>query len=93
MYIQMGDVEVVPVVHNLVYKISSLRVYYPTDLRPSDNRKSVLKTVAEVKKRFPDGIPLLNPIKDMKIDDTEFIDCMKKMEKYEKRYNIFLTSQ
>jgi len=42
---QAGDMEVVPVLSSLISKISSLRVYYPKDLRPPDNRKSVLKTL------------------------------------------------
>ncbi|XP_077296367.1 exosome RNA helicase Mtr4 [Arctopsyche grandis] len=80
-----GDVEVVPVVHTLIHQISSLRVYYPKDLRPSDNRKSVLKTINEVKKRFPDGPPMLNPLKDMKISDPTFVECVKKIEELEER--------
>lgn len=77
--------EVVPVVHTLIYRISSLRVFYPKDLRPADNRKSVLKTINEVKKRFPEGPPLLNPIKDMKINDPVFKDCVSKIEMLEER--------
>ncbi|XP_011268411.1 exosome RNA helicase MTR4 [Camponotus floridanus] len=80
-----GEMEVVPVSHNLISQISSLRLYYPKDLRPSDNRKSVLKTIREVKKRFPDGPPLLNPITDMHIEDQSFKDIVKKIEALEKR--------
>ncbi|XP_015585297.1 exosome RNA helicase MTR4 [Cephus cinctus] len=80
-----GDVEVVPVLHTLLSEISSLRVYYPKDLRPSDNRRSVLKTIQEVKKRFPDGPPLLNPITDMKIEDSAFKDIVKRIEVLEER--------
>ena len=80
-----GEVEVVPVVHTLISQISSLRLYYPKDLRPSDNRKSVLKTIQEVKKRFPDGPPLLNPITDMRIEDEAFKDVVKKIEVLEER--------
>jgi ATP-dependent RNA helicase DOB1 len=54
-------------------------------LRPIDNRKSVLKTIQEVKKRFPDGPPLLNPITDMRIEDTRFKDIIKKIEALEER--------
>lgn len=75
----------VPVLHTLIHQISSLRVYYPKDLRPADSRKSVLKTIGEVKKRFPEGPPLLNPIKDMKIDDQVFKDCVAKIELLEER--------
>ncbi|XP_026739472.1 exosome RNA helicase MTR4 [Trichoplusia ni] len=82
---EAGDVEVVPVLHTLIYQISSLRVYYPKDLRPADNRKSVLKTIGEVKKRFPDGPPLLNPIKDMKINESVFIECVDRIKRLEER--------
>lgn len=41
-----GDLEVVPVLNTLITHLSSLRVYYPKDLRPPDSRKSVLKTIA-----------------------------------------------
>ncbi|XP_066592438.1 exosome RNA helicase MTR4 [Prorops nasuta] len=80
-----GEMEVVPVIHSLVSQISSLRIYYPKDLRPSDNRKCVLKTIQEVKKRFPDGPPLLNPITDMRIEDQGFKDIVKKIEVLEER--------
>ncbi|CAG9796444.1 unnamed protein product [Diatraea saccharalis] len=82
---EAGDVEVVPVLHTLIYQISSLRVYYPKDLRPADNRKSVLKTIGEVKKRFPEGPPLLNPIKDMKIEDNVFKECVDRIKQLEER--------
>lgn len=80
-----GEMEVVPVLHHLISQISSLRLYYPKDLRPADNRKSVLKTIREVKKRFPDGPPLLNPITDMSIGDQAFKDIVKKIETLEKK--------
>lgn len=80
-----GDIEVVPVQHHLISQISSLRLYYPKDLRPPDNRKSVLKTIQEVKKRFPDGPPLLNPITDMRIEDQSFKDIVKKIETLEEK--------
>lgn len=82
---ETGDIEVVPVLHTLIHQISSLRVYYPKDLRPADSRKSVLKTIGEVKKRFPEGPPLLNPIKDMKIDDPVFKECVERIKQLEER--------
>ncbi|XP_055849713.1 exosome RNA helicase MTR4 [Episyrphus balteatus] len=80
-----GNMEVVPVLHKLISQISSLRVYYPNDLRPADNRKSVLKTVEEVKKRFPKGPPLLNPIKEMHIKEPEFKQIVESIDKFEER--------
>ncbi|XP_005178234.1 exosome RNA helicase MTR4 [Musca domestica] len=82
---QKGNMEVVPVVHKLISQISSLRVYYPNDLRPADNRRSVLKTIKEVKNRFPKGPPLLNPITEMNIKDPEFKNIVDSIAKFEER--------
>uniref|UniRef100_A0A1A9X490 Helicase ATP-binding domain-containing protein n=1 Tax=Glossina brevipalpis TaxID=37001 RepID=A0A1A9X490_9MUSC len=82
---QKGNMEVVPVVHKLVSQISSLRVYYPNDLRPADNRRSVLKAINEVKKRFPKGPPILNPITEMHIKDEEFKNIVDSIHKFEER--------
>ncbi|CAH2236387.1 jg10767 [Pararge aegeria aegeria] len=91
--VKTGDVEVVPVLHTLIYQISSLRVYYPKDLRPPDNRKSVLKTISEVKKRFPEGPPLLNPIKDMKIEDNVFKECVDRIKVLEENADELLLTE
>lgn len=80
-----GVVEVVPVVHTFVSKISSLRIAYPQDLRPKDNRRAVLKTIAEVQKRFPNGLPLLNPITDMNIKDSSFKNIVELIDQFEKK--------
>ncbi|XP_077267886.1 exosome RNA helicase Mtr4 isoform X1 [Temnothorax americanus] len=80
-----GEMEVVPVLHNLISQISSIRLRYQKDLRPPDNRKSVLKSIREVKKRYSEDIPLLNPITDMHIQDQAFKDIVKKIEVLEKR--------
>ncbi len=49
-----------------------MRIYIPKDLRQLENRQSVGKSVKEVIKRFPDGVPLLDPIEDMKVEDADF---------------------
>ena len=67
-----------------IAQISSARVFLPQDLRPADNRHSVLKSINEIKKRFID-IPLLDPIEDMKIKDSDFLNVVKNIEKCEKR--------
>ena len=61
--------QVVPVLLNLLYEISSVRLYLPKDLRPGDARHTVYKSLEETKKRFPDGLPLLDPVEDMNIKD------------------------
>jgi ATP-dependent RNA helicase DOB1 len=67
-----GEIQVVPVMLHLLDGISALRVYVPKDLRVLENRNSVGKSIQEVMKKFPDGIPLLDPIEDMQIEDAEF---------------------
>uniref|UniRef100_A0A674HND6 RNA helicase n=1 Tax=Taeniopygia guttata TaxID=59729 RepID=A0A674HND6_TAEGU len=76
---------VVPVLVHLVSAISSVRLYIPKDLRPIDNRQSVLKSVQEVQKRFPDGVPLLDPIDDMGIKDQGLKKVIQKIEAFEHR--------
>jgi len=44
-----------------------------------------LKSIAEVKKRFPKGVPLLDPVKDMKIGDKQFKQVITKIGTFEKR--------
>ena len=81
-----GELVVVPVNLNLVQKISSVKVFIPKDVKSRDNRKVVLKSLKEVKKRFKeDKIPLLDPIKDMKITEKEFKDIVKRIAAFEKR--------
>lgn len=48
----------------------------------------MFKAVKEAKKRFSEGPPLLDPINDMKIQDAEFHDIVKKIEVLEKRLVI-----
>lgn len=62
-----------------------MRLYVPNDLRSKDNRRGMFKAIKEVKKRFPEGPPLLDPLKDMKINDDKFVDIVKKIEILEKK--------
>lgn len=82
---QKGEVEVVSVDSSMVTHVSSVRLHCPSDLRSKDARKGMHKAVKEVKRRFPEGPPLLNPIKDMKINDPEFEKIVTKIENLEKR--------
>lgn len=52
--------------------MSHVRLFLPKDLRPSDQRQAVYKSIQEVKARFPDGIPLLDPIENLGIKDEAF---------------------
>ncbi|XP_076973266.1 exosome RNA helicase MTR4 isoform X1 [Tamandua tetradactyla] len=82
---EKGEMQVVPVLVHLLSAISSVRLYIPKDLRPLDNRQSVLKSIQEVQKRFPDGVPLLDPIDDMGIQDQGLKKVIQKIEAFEHR--------
>ena len=58
-----GEMQVVPIIIHYLTKLSSVRLYLPKDIRSSDAKHSVRKAIQEVQKRFPDGLPLLDPIK------------------------------
>ncbi|XP_059551015.1 exosome RNA helicase MTR4 isoform X3 [Myotis daubentonii] len=82
---EKGEMQVVPVLVHLLSAISSVRLYIPKDLRPLDNRQSVLKSIQEVQKRFPDGVPLLDPVDDMGIQDQGLKKVIQKVEAFEHR--------
>jgi ATP-dependent RNA helicase DOB1 len=67
-----GKMEVVPVVLNCIESIGHLRVFLPNDLKSTEQRNNVRKALGEIKKRFPDGIAILDPIENMNIKDDSF---------------------
>ena len=83
---EKGVMVVVPIHPSLIQQISSVRIFIPQDLRPSDNRKAVMKSIEQVQKRFgQDQVPLLDPVKDMKINEKPFKEIVKKIDAFEKR--------
>lgn len=71
-----------------ITQVSSARVFLPNDLKHVDNRQSVLKSLSEIKKRFK-NVPLLDPIDDLKIKDSDFMSLVKSIDKQEKRLEEF----
>lgn len=47
----------------LISTLSKIRISVPSDLRPAEVRQSILLAVQELGKRFPQGLPKLNPVK------------------------------
>ncbi|KAK1275665.1 hypothetical protein QJS04_geneDACA004148 [Acorus gramineus] len=82
---EKGEMHVVPVPLPLLCAISSIRVAIPSDLRPPEARQSILLAVQEIEIRFPQGLPKLNPMKDMGIEDPEFVELVNKIEELEKK--------
>jgi ATP-dependent RNA helicase DOB1 len=63
---------VVPVLLSCVQALSHVRIFLPKEVQTTDSRNSVKRALQEVKKRFPDGVALLDPIENMNIKDDSF---------------------
>lgn len=73
------EMKICPVPLEMMDLISSLRVYIPKDLRSLESRQAVGKSVKEVLRRFPQGVPLLDPLEDMDIKDEQFARVIAKI--------------
>lgn len=67
----------IPIALSLIDNISSIRIHIPKDLRSAESRTTVQKSLAAIATRFPDGLPLLDPIEDMRISDDDFVKLIK----------------
>jgi ATP-dependent RNA helicase DOB1 len=74
---EKGEFAVMPVLLSTINGISHVRIYLEKDLKPLAARDKAFKHIGEVKKKFPDCIPLLDPIKNMGIKDDEFKKLIK----------------
>ncbi|GAQ07878.1 ATP-dependent RNA helicase mtr4 [Aspergillus lentulus] len=86
--VKEGDnsrMEVVPVLTECIRAISHVRMKLPKDLNPKEAKNGVKKSLAEIHKRFPDGIATLDPIEDMNIKDESFKKLLRKVEVLESR--------
>ncbi len=82
---EKGKLEVVPVLLSCIEAIGHVRIFLPKDLNPVDQRNTVRKSLDEVKRRFPDGIAILDPIDNMGITDDSFKKVLRKIEVLESR--------
>ena len=61
-----------PLLLPVIAALSTVRVYLPKDLRPRDARDAMGDRLREVLRRFPTGLPLLDPVEDMQITGPDF---------------------
>lgn len=60
-------------------RISAVVIKMPQDVTPFPARRKLAATLTEVHKRCqPDGVPLLDPVKDMKITEEAFATLMQR---------------
>jgi ATP-dependent RNA helicase DOB1 len=74
---QNGVALVVPVLLRTLQALSLVRIKLPKDLRDQQARDTAWKSVLEVHRRLPDGIPLLDPVQNMDIKDDKFKALIK----------------
>ncbi|KAG0641617.1 putative atp-dependent rna helicase dob1 protein [Tuber brumale] len=80
-----GKMEVVPILLSCLASISGLRIFLPKDMKSQEQRNSARKNLDEVKRRFADGISVLDPIENMGIIDDSFKNLLRKIEVLESR--------
>lgn len=77
---------VVPCLLTCVKAISQIRLFLPKEgLKSEQDREQLRKSLAEVKRRFPDGLPILDPLENMEITDDSFKKLLRKIEVLESR--------
>ncbi|KAI1506185.1 rRNA-processing arch domain-containing protein [Biscogniauxia marginata] len=86
---QESRFEAVPCMFTCIKALSQIRVFMPKDVKTRSDidavRKSLLKALKEVERRFPDGLPVLDPIENMNITDESFKKLLRKIEVLESR--------
>lgn len=77
--------ERVPCLLTCIQSISQIRMVMPKDTDSSTERAHLRKALKEVSRRFPDGVPVLDPLENMKITDDSFKQLLRKIEVLESR--------
>lgn len=82
---EKGRMEIIPAFLSCIDTIAHVRIFLPMDLTSASQRETVRKSLEEVKRRFPDGIAILDPIENMGITDESFKKLLRKIEILESR--------
>ncbi|KAK3344301.1 rRNA-processing arch domain-containing protein [Lasiosphaeria hispida] len=77
--------EVVPCLLTCLKALSQIRVFLPKKTESRQDKEAIGKSVEEVGRRFPDGIPILDPLENMGISDESFKKLLRKIEVLESR--------
>lgn len=77
--------EFIPITLDSIKSISSVRLKVPEDLKSSASKRNLVRTLRDLPKKLPDGIPLMNPVESMKIEDPEFKVLLRKIDVLESK--------
>ena len=69
--------EFISITLSSIEKISTVRLRVPDDYKSSTAKRTLVKTLKDLPKRLPDGIPLIDPVQSMKITDDDFKNFYK----------------
>jgi len=78
-----GELGVLPVALPCLSALSALMVQLPEDLRSPDARAAVGLALDELHRRFPAGLPRLDPVQDMGITEPRFVEAARRVEALE----------
>ena len=76
---------IVPCLLTCLKAISQIRIFMPRNIDNESDRVAARKSLQEVRRRFPDGLPILDPIENMEITDESFKKLLRKIEVLESR--------
>ncbi|KAJ9698970.1 hypothetical protein PVL29_007845 [Vitis rotundifolia] len=83
-----GEPVVVTVPISQIDSLSSVRLIISKDLLPLEARENTLKKVSEVLSRFAkEGIPLLDPEEDMKVQSSSYRKAVRRIEALESLFD------
>lgn len=77
--------QIIPITLDSIQQVGNLRLYLPKDIKSQQQMETLSKSLKEVKRRFENEIPLLDPVENMKIEDTDFKNLLRKIEVLESK--------
>lgn len=74
-----GEFEIIPMLLECIKEISSVVLVLPSDLIKKETKLQVRNTFREVFSHFEGKLPLMDPLKDMKLDDKDLKEHIKQI--------------
>mmetsp|Transcript_7777 Transcript_7777/g.11122 ORF Transcript_7777/g.11122 Transcript_7777/m.11122 type:complete len:1174 (+) Transcript_7777:54-3575(+) len=68
-----------------VIEMSAVRLFLPQDIQPEHARKNAAKSIREVQRRMSNNIPILDPIRDLKVKGDDFTKLEARKEALKER--------
>lgn len=72
--------EVMPIALESLYEISSIKLHLPNDLTRKESKQIVLLTLRAVIEKYGEDVPMMHPVKDMKIDNDKLDELLMRKE-------------